>query len=512
MRGERGVQVGGQLGRHSVGKIGSNASGPVDAGELPTFGFRPPLELATLDVEFPLEELTLRLDRDVFAGCHRERPGQEPSETGEPHEARPGVRACESEDETDVGDETIAHAEHRCSGCASLHVAVVMVVVGFARRRAHAHDLHQGHRIERDDPFRNHIRAVRYAEHGLYGERFMGRFDLDRSELAALLSDEPSYRVDQVWQGVHTGREIDTLTSLPSPLRARLSADPAFASSLRLVHEAVGDGGDTVKWLFEVDGGARIETVLMHHPRRTTVCISSQAGCAMACGFCATGQAGFDRHLSVGEIVEQVVRAQVVSADAGRRLSNVVFMGMGEPFANYDRVWAAVTRIHSELGLSARHITLSTVGVVPGIDRLAGERLPVSLAVSLHAASDALRDELVPLNRRYPLAAVADACARYLDAAGRRLSFEWALIRDVNDSDDQAELLAGYARQFRLPAHVNLIPLNPTDGFATPGSSPARVRAFRDVLRNRGVNVTVRRTRGVDIDAACGQLRSRVRG
>jgi 23S rRNA (adenine2503-C2)-methyltransferase len=340
----------------------------------------------------------------------------------------------------------------------------------------------------------------------------VARFDLDRSDLTSRLSTQPSYRVDQVWQGLHAGREIEDLTSLPASLRAELTADPAFAPSLRMVHEATGDQGETVKWLFEVEGGARIETVLMHHSRRTTVCVSSQAGCAMACGFCATGQAGFDRHLSVGEIVEQVVRAQVASSEVGRRLSNVVFMGMGEPFANYDRVWAAVSRIHSELGLSARHITLSTVGVVPGIDRLAGEQLPVSLAVSLHAASDSLRDELVPLNRRYPLAAVAEACARYLDAGGRRLSFEWALIRDVNDSDEQAELLAAYARQFRLAAHVNLIPLNPTDGFATPGSAPDRVRAFRDVLRSLGVNVTVRRTRGVDIDAACGQLRARVRG
>jgi 23S rRNA (adenine2503-C2)-methyltransferase len=179
-------------------------------------------------------------------------------------------------------------------------------------------------------------------------------------------------------------------------------------------------------------------------------------------------------------------------------------MGMGEPLANYDRVWPAVVRLHDDLGLSARHLTLSTVGVVPGIRRLAAEALPVNLAVSLHAADDRLRDELVPLNRRYPLDVLMAACADYRQATGRRLSFEWALIDGVNDGPADAAGLAWRARS--LGAHVNLIPLNPTPGYATPGSPPAGVRAFRDRLRAAGVNVTVRRTRGADIDAACGQL------
>jgi 23S rRNA (adenine2503-C2)-methyltransferase len=246
------------------------------------------------------------------------------------------------------------------------------------------------------------------------------------------------------------------------------------------------------------------------------VCVSSQAGCAMGCGFCATGQAGFARNLSVGEIVEQVVRAGAArrggNAPAARarpgaapaRPANVVFMGMGEPLANYPRVWAAVERMHDDLGISARHITVSTVGVVPGIRRLAGEDLPVNLAVSLHAANDRLRDSLVPINRRYPLSAVLDACRAYRRAKGRRLSFEWALISGVNDREGDAAELAEVA--LPLGAHVNLIPLNPTPGWPAVGSAPAVVRTFRDRLISLGVNATVRRNRGTDIDAACGQL------
>jgi 23S rRNA (adenine2503-C2)-methyltransferase len=266
----------------------------------------------------------------------------------------------------------------------------------------------------------------------------------------------------------------------------------------------VSDDGRTVKWLWRLHDGHHIETVLMHYDDRTTVCVSSQAGCAMACGFCATGQSGFDRHLSVGEIVEQVIRARRTSAP--RRVSNIVFMGMGEPFANYDRTWTAVERLHTDLGISARHLTLSTVGVIPGINRLAGESLPVNLAVSLHAADDDLRDELVPLNRRYPLGDLVDACERYLAAKNRRLSFEWALIDGVNDRVVDAERLARICR--RLRAHVNLIPLNPTPGYLTRGTPPEGVRAFRDRLTGLGVNATVRRNRGTEIDAACGQLRA----
>jgi 23S rRNA (adenine2503-C2)-methyltransferase len=230
----------------------------------------------------------------------------------------------------------------------------------------------------------------------------------------------------------------------------------------------------------------------------------------MACGFCATGQSGFERHLSTGEIVEQIVAAARQARVDGRRLGNVVFMGMGEPLANLDNVWPAVERAHDALGLSARHLTLSTVGIVPGIRRVAAQELPVNLAVSLHAANDGLRDELVPINRRYPLAVLLDACAQYLQAKGRRLSFEWALIDGTNDRRSDATELAGLARSLPLAAHVNLIPLNPTPGWPTRGTPPAGVQRFRRWLVDLGVNATVRRNRGTDIDAACGQLAARV--
>ena len=205
-----------------------------------------------------------------------------------------------------------------------------------------------------------------------------------------------------------------------------------------------------MKWLWRWHDGTEVETVLMHYDERSTVCVSSQAGCAMGCGFSATGQAGFDRQLTIGEIVEQVMRP-AAAPDDGRRLSNIVFMGMGEPLANYDPTWAAVERIHGDIGLSARHLTVSTVGIVPGIRRLATEALPVNLAVSLHAADDALRDELVPINSRYPLSTLMDACAGYLQAKGRRLSFEWALIDGVNDREQDARLLVERSRACRSP-------------------------------------------------------------
>lgn len=327
--------------------------------------------------------------------------------------------------------------------------------------------------------------------------------DLDRAQLAALLDGEAGYRIDQVWSGLYDRlAEPLELTDLPKALRQRLAA--ALPPALEPVAERCSDAGGTVKWLWRLHDGRAVETVLMHYPHRSTVCVSSQAGCAMACQFCATGQGGFGRHLTTGEIVEQVVRAARRSRDSGRRLANVVFMGMGEPLANYERVWAAVERIHDDLGLGARHLTLSTVGVVPGIHRLATETLPVNLAVSLHAANDALRDELVPLNRRYDLAALAEACHAYLAAKHRRLSFEWALIDGVNDRPSDAAELAAYARPLR--AHVNLIPLNPTPGYAVRGTPGAGVRAFREHLVALGVNATVRQNRGTDIDAACGQL------
>jgi 23S rRNA (adenine2503-C2)-methyltransferase len=331
------------------------------------------------------------------------------------------------------------------------------------------------------------------------------RYDLTRDEFGDVLDGEPRYRLDQLWTGLYTQlADPADITNLPKALRTRLDTELPLA--LTPVTESVSDRGDTVKFLWELDGGSRVETVLMLYSDRATVCVSSQAGCAMGCGFCATGQAGFTRHLTVGEIVEQVVRAAQRAQQLERRVSNIVFMGMGEPMANLDAVWTATERFHGDLGLSARHITISTVGVIPGIRSLKDRALPVNLAVSLHAANDTLRDELVPINRRYPIEDLMAACDDYLQVKHRRVSFEWAMIEGVNDRDSDARELASLCRRLSPHGHVNLIPLNPTPGYPTTGSSAQRVEEFRDLLEQLGANATVRRNRGTDIDAACGQL------
>ena len=324
-----------------------------------------------------------------------------------------------------------------------------------------------------------------------------------REELAALLEGEPRFRVDQVLRGLWIeGLGLEEITTIPKSLRRRLGE--RFTPSLSVASEVRSDRGATRKWVFRLENGSTIETVLMRYDERVTVCVSSQAGCAMGCSFCATGQAGFSGQLGPGEILEQVMFA--ARAAAPERLSNVVFMGMGEPLANYAATVTALRRLHEYRGLSARHLTVSTVGVAPAIERLAREGLPLTLAVSLHAANDAARSELIPLNRRYPLERLREACTYWRATTGRRLSFEWALIDGVNDTDSALAELAEYARP--LGAHVNLIPLNPTPGYLVRGSSEARVSEFRDGLRQRGVNATVRNTRGRSIAAACGQLAS----
>ena len=335
------------------------------------------------------------------------------------------------------------------------------------------------------------------------------RYGASRDELLALLTSwgEPQYRADQLWEGLYEQRcPLADITNLSQQLRTRLAGELPYA--LEPVTEAVGDDGLTTKWLWSCTrDGAQIETVLMRYPTRATVCVSSQAGCAMGCPFCATGQAGFERHLDAGEMVEQVMRAAHASP---RRVDNVVFMGMGEPLANYEPVLESVYRMQRDLGISARHITLSTIGVVPAMRRLAAQSLPVELAVSLHAATDELRDELVPLNRTYPLEAVLDAAREYTAAKRRRLTFEYACVAGMNDDLEQAALLASRLARFRPPApHVNLIPLNPTAGFRGHAPNRGRMLTFARRLRADGVNATVRQNRGADIDAACGQLRWR---
>ena len=340
----------------------------------------------------------------------------------------------------------------------------------------------------------------------------LSRYGAERADVEALLGawGEPRFRAEQLWTGLYDERlPLDAITTLPRTLRDALAE--ALPEALHPATVLTASDEQTTKWLWRTRrDGTEVETVHMRSERRATVCVSSQAGCAMGCTFCATGQAGLDRHLDVGEILEQVVRAQHVCP---QRVSNVVFMGMGEPLANYGPVWTTVERLHRDLGLSARQITVSTVGVVPGMRRLATEALPVTLAVSLHAPDDALRSTLVPLNHRYPIAEVLDAAAEVAGANGRRVTFEYAVIHGVNDGLDHAEALGALLAAWPGVggAHVNLIPLNPTTGFSGKAPTPARVRAFAERAARPGVTVTVRRNRGVDIDAACGQLRSRAR-
>ena len=340
--------------------------------------------------------------------------------------------------------------------------------------------------------------------------------DLDRDELRALLAewDQPAYRADQIWNWlyVQSATSPDEMTNLPKALRARL-ADKAYIGGLTAITEQRSSDGETVKWLFDLfpsDGTAQIETVLMRYARRRTVCISSQAGCGIGCSFCATGQMGLQRNLTPGEIVAQVLFVARELARDGDALTNVVLMGMGEPFANYDAVLAALRCLTTPDGfnLGQRRLTVSTVGLVPGIERFARKGLQVNLAVSLHAATDDLRDTLVPLNRRYPLDRLFAACRDYVARTRRRISFEWALIHGVNDSVGQARALAERARGLRC--HVNLIPLNPTTGYPGAPTPPEQVAAFSAELERHGVPVTVRVRRGVDIQASCGQLRQRV--
>jgi 23S rRNA (adenine2503-C2)-methyltransferase len=337
--------------------------------------------------------------------------------------------------------------------------------------------------------------------------------DLDlaarRAAMAAL--GEPAYRAGQVSRHYfgRLVRDPDAMTDLPATARERIT-EALLPRLLTPVQERDCDGGATRKLLWRLHDGALVESVLMAYPDRVTACVSSQAGCGMACPFCATGQAGLTRNLSTAEIVDQVVSlASLASSELGRRLSHVVFMGMGEPLANYGRVVGAVRRLVAPppegLGLSQRHITVSTVGLVPAIRRLAGEDLNgVTLALSLHAPDDELRDELVPVNQRWRVAEVLAAGWEYVARTGRRLSVEYAMIRDVNDqpwrASRLAELLAG-----RL-VHVNLIPLNPTPGSRWDASPKPVEREFVRRLRAAGVATTVRDTRGREIDGACGQL------
>jgi 23S rRNA (adenine2503-C2)-methyltransferase len=339
--------------------------------------------------------------------------------------------------------------------------------------------------------------------------------DLDAAGRASAVAELglPAFRAKQLAHQYY-GRLIADprqMTDLPAAMRD-LIAEAMFPDLLTAAAEVTCDAGQTRKTLWRAVDGATVESVLMRYPDRNTVCISSQAGCGMACPFCATGQGGLTRNLSTAEILEQVrAAAAAVRDDFGDRLSNVVFMGMGEPLANYVRVVAAVRRITdpppSGFGISARSVTVSTVGLVPAIRKLADERLGVTLALSLHAPDDELRDTLVPVNNRWKIGEALDAARYYADVSGRRVSVEYALIRDVNDQPWRADLLGKRLhRAFGPLVHVNLIPLNPTPGSDWDASPKAVEREFVGRVRAKGVSCTVRDTRGREISAACGQL------
>jgi 23S rRNA (adenine2503-C2)-methyltransferase len=345
------------------------------------------------------------------------------------------------------------------------------------------------------------------------------------TSLAAWLEarGEPTYRVSQVLAGAHRpdASAFADLTDLPVELRAALAGAFRF-STIADTHVIGADGGLTAKAVHELADGQRVESVLMRYPargamaERTTICISSQAGCAVACPFCATGQAGFGRQLTPGEIVDQVLHWHrppwSALGDGSSGHYNIVFMGMGEPLNNADRVFEAVRLLNdpSRLGIGARHITVSTSGVVPGMDRMVAELPQVNLAISLHAATDDLRDELVPINRKWPVDEVVAAGRRFAARTGRRVSLEYVMIDGVNDGVEQAGGLARLAAGWR--SHVNLIPLNPTPGSRWSGTPAAGIERFSRILRDGGVAVTVRDTRGREIEAACGQLHAQLAG
>jgi 23S rRNA (adenine2503-C2)-methyltransferase len=338
--------------------------------------------------------------------------------------------------------------------------------------------------------------------------------DLTHGQLRELLVSwgEPPYRADQVWDWLYRylATDFEDMTNLPKELRERL-AEVTLLQTMKPVGEKVSADGATRKVLFALRDDQTIESVLMHYERRHTACISTQVGCPFGCVFCATGQSGFVRNLTPGEIVGQVLYFARQLRDQGRRtnrpITNVVFMGMGEPLANYEATWQAIqTLTHDEgFNLGARRITISTVGLVSGIRRLAEEGTQIGLAISLHAPTDELRDKLVPINRRYPLTQLMAACRHYVERTGRRISFEYALMNGINDSPEQARQLVHLVDG--LFCHVNLIPLNPVLESPYQPSPQGRVLAFQAELNRLRVPNTLRVERGVDIQAGCGQLR-----
>jgi len=340
-------------------------------------------------------------------------------------------------------------------------------------------------------------------------------FDLDRSQLGGFMENlgERSFRAQQIWHGAYVdlAPSYDDITTLSKSLRATLAQQLPFGI-LQVASTIESRDKRTQKSLFRLADGETVEAVLMLYDVRRTICVSTQVGCAIGCAFCATGKSGFTRDLSAGEIVAQVLHFARDLASRGERITNIVYMGMGEPFLNYDAVMKSIGILndHEGFNLGARSFTISTVGIIPGIERFTEEDSQVNLAISLHAGDDELRTRLVPINARYPLGPLMASCRAYVRKTHRRVTFEIALIDGVNDSTDDAhkvaKLLAG------LLCHVNLIPLNPIPSSTFRPSPRERVDAFAQDLINAGINTTVRMGRGVKISAGCGQLRGRSSG
>lgn len=335
--------------------------------------------------------------------------------------------------------------------------------------------------------------------------------DLTLDEIAVWLAEnaQPRFRAAQVWQGLyqHCFADFDQFSNIPKALKQAL--EQAFTiQPLTALRHLVSKDGLTEKTLFSLPDGERIETVLMRYDTRNTLCISTQSGCAMGCAFCATGQMGFKRHLSAGEIIAQVLHFERHLRANEDHLTNIVVMGMGEPFHNYDATLSAIRTLNEPNGfnMGARRFTISTVGLIPQIQRFAEEDLQVNLAISLHAAEDALRSSIVPINRTFPIAKLMEACRYYTQKTNRRITFEYALIAGVNDSQDHAYALANLLKG--VLCHVNLISLNPSPAYAKPGSKAEQVRTFAEILNAKHIQTTVRLRRGIEIQAGCGQLAS----
>jgi 23S rRNA (adenine2503-C2)-methyltransferase len=337
-------------------------------------------------------------------------------------------------------------------------------------------------------------------------------YNLNREQLGRLLADwgYSDYHAGRLWEQLYRERRTDfgEMDALRPDLRERLQTEVELG---RLTTQLAIDSSDglTRKFLLCLQDDQTIETVLMRYPGRATVCISTQVGCAMGCVFCATGQMGYIRNLTPGEIVAQVLYVMALLDQEGDALRNIVLMGMGEPLHNYDATMTAVDILTHDSGLAIgpRYITLSTVGLPAAIRRLADEERPINLAVSLHAATDEERTALVPINKRWSLAQLVDACRYYIEKRGRRIFFEWALIAGENDTAEQAHAVGRLLQG--LDAHVNLIPLNPTTGYEGVPSDPVAARQFQDILATYNLPSTIRQRRGIDIDAGCGQLRAR---